>query len=125
MTIALAARPAREALRADRFDEAIETYLELLKVHPNNPGLMHGLADTYIAARRYEEAVDAYALAQRVQPNNPWLRLGEANALVALGETVLASGVLERMGDPDDPRLLGDVSDQFGHHPNGSGPAGS
>lgn len=106
LIIALAARPAREALRADRFDEAIETYLELLKVHPNNPGLMHGLADTYIAARRYEEAVDAYALAQRVQPNNPWLRLGEANALVALGETVLASGVLERMGDPDDPRLL-------------------
>ena len=76
LQVALESRPAREALRGDRLDEAVELYLQLLRRYPNNPGLMHGLADAYISAGRYEEAADAYALAQRVQPNNPWLRLG-------------------------------------------------
>src|SRR5215218_1201296 len=95
--LAATAAKAREAMQAQRYDEAVVLYEQLVRAAPGTPGLRLNLGIALHSAGRYERAA---AELQRVVAQQPditpaWLMLGLSR--LKLGDPAGAIAPLERV----------------------------
>lgn len=89
-------RRAKEAMQAQRFDEAVELYRQLVRAIPANPGLRMNLGLALHSTGKYREAAREFGRVLKDQPQSAsaWLFLGLAH--LKLGEPEAAVEPLRR-----------------------------
>src|SRR6202140_2764237 len=87
---------AKDLMAAQRFDEAVPIYRELVRALPNNPGLVMnlGLALDYSGHKR--EALGEFEKALHLDPSNAVALLFLGTTYLDLGEATKALNPLER-----------------------------
>jgi predicted Zn-dependent protease len=95
--LAATATRAREAMQAQRYDDAVALYEQLVRSAPNTPGLRLNLGIALHSAGRYERAATQLQRAVSQQPDltPAWLMLGLTR--LKLGDAAGATGPLERV----------------------------
>jgi tetratricopeptide (TPR) repeat protein len=96
---------AKDLMAAERFEEAIPIYRELVRALPNNPGLVMnlGLALNYSGHKR--EAVGEFERVLELDPTNGTALLFLGTTYLDLGETAKALNPLEKLvkAQPENP----------------------
>jgi len=84
--LAAKAQRAQELVRADKSDEAISLYLELVRVLPNDAGMLVNLAIAEFKAKRYVDSAAHAGAALKLQPESVAASLFLGSSYVELGE---------------------------------------
>src|SRR6202171_5819396 len=95
--LAAKAQRAQELVRADKSDEAISLYLELVRALPNDAGMLVNLAIAEFKAKRYGDSAVHAGAALKLQPESVAASLFLGSSYVELGENARAVAPLERV----------------------------
>lgn len=87
---------AKELMAAERFEEAVPVYRELVRALPNNPGLVMNLGLALDYAGRKKEAVGEFQKVLKLDPQNVQAMLFLGVAYLDLGEAAKALVPLEK-----------------------------
>ena len=104
LALSLETDKAKVLLDGGDAEGAIFLLRALLERYPNDPLVLHALADAYASLRRHDEALLHYRLARKQKPDDVWLLLGEVNALIALNRVDEAHTLLDKVPDVEDAR---------------------
>jgi predicted Zn-dependent protease len=91
----------KEAIEAQRYDEAISIYTELVKALPKNPGIRFNLGMAYALSGRPREAIPHLERAVALQPSlmPAWMFMG--SAYLDAGEPAKAVPALQKVAAAD------------------------
>src|ERR1700704_20097 len=84
--LAAKAQRAQELVRADKSEEAIPLYLELVRSIPNDAGMLVNLAIAEFKAKRYGDSAAHAEAALKLQPDSIAANLFLGSSYVELGE---------------------------------------
>jgi tetratricopeptide (TPR) repeat protein len=104
-----------------RFDEAINTYWELLRINPNYDEVYFDLAAAYYRVHRYQESAAAYNRAIKRNEQDSRAHLGLGLTQVALGDRTKALEeyrVLQHLEPKWAAFLLAEINKQSSQQPN-------
>ncbi len=108
-------RRAKEAMGAERYEEAVPLYRELVAALPSNPGMRMNLALALHSSGRYREAIPQFraALAQQPGLTPGWLMLGLA--YLKVGDPAQAIEPLSRVvrAEPANPQARLELADAY------------
>jgi len=86
---------AAEAIRAGRYDEAVQTYQDLLQQSAEHPVALNGLGLAALAEENLIDAIGYFRRAQSADPHSPALGLNLAKAYRLLGDQAEERTALE------------------------------
>jgi len=95
--LATKAQRAQELVRADKSDEAISLYLQLVRALPNDAGMLVNLAIAEFKAKRYADSAAHAGAALKLQPESVAANLFLGSSYVELGENARAVATLEKV----------------------------
>jgi predicted Zn-dependent protease len=113
--LAAKAQRAQEFVRANKSDEAIPLYLELVRELPNDAGMLINLAIAEFKAKRYGDSAAHASAALTLQPDSLAANLFLGSSYVELGENARAIAPLESViaiqpNDRNARLMLGEAS---------------
>jgi predicted Zn-dependent protease len=113
--LAAKAQRAQELVRADKSDEAIPLYLELVRALPNDAGMLVNLAIAEFKGKRYGDSAAHAGAALALQPDSLAANLFLGSSYVELGENARAIAPLEKVisvqpNDRNARLMLGEAS---------------
>lgn len=108
------AQQAREAMSAQRFENAIAIYQELVKALPEVPGLRMNLGIAHFNAEQYPESIRELEVAVQAEPNltGAWVYLGASHLEIGNQDqavTALGEFVRREPNDPKGRQMLGEA----------------
>ena len=121
--LAARSRVASRAMGEGRFDAAAGMYRDLLRVAPNDAGLLMNLGMALAMGGREAEAVEPLERAISLDPDLAPAHLFLGSSYLAMGQPQKAVAPLERAGrmrpsDLEPPRLLASAYAALGRHPD-------
>jgi Flp pilus assembly protein TadD len=101
-------RLARAARGAGDFASAVNLYRTVLAVHPNDPGVLVELGNTFLEVGAVDDAIDTFRKVKAKTPARLDAELGLAHAQLALHKPDAALGYIDSAAkiSPNDPRVL-------------------
>lgn len=98
---------ARQFFSEGNYEEAIEVYIALIDIDPNNTDAWMGLAETYVIIEEYEKAENAYISLVDIDSNNVTAWLGLANTYKKEGKYSEAENAYQTVVEKDDSNIEG------------------
>jgi len=101
-----------------RFDEAIQTYLQILQLEPNHLETMGNLGISYKAQNKFDEAISWYEKALQIDPNSlpAWGNLGNVYQEQKSFEKALFCYQKTLQLDPDNPMTHNNMGNLYLSH---------